>query len=346
MAGNAAAVIFHSTSDPAFNTTAPTGELAGSGWDLQGRWGSFLGTPIAPNLFITARHVSVPPGAQFNFRGTNYPVIASHTDSQSDLRIHEVCGIFPAHAELYDGVSEIGRTMVVFGRGTQRGVEVQGDRLGGIELKGWQWGAADGVLRWGTNVVSSVAGAVAGLGDLLAAKFDATGGGGECHLSSGDSGGAVFILDGAAWKLAGINYAVDGPFNTTNTGAGFNAAIFDTGGLYQLNQSTSSWDYNPPSPVVDAPSAFYATRISANLAWINSIISQHAQSSLPPVLESTSDLNERFTKHPDYVVDEGAQTITITAPSGSLFLRLENCRQHQILETTFQNGQWMIHYGP
>ena len=54
----ARAVIFESTGNPLFNTTAPTGDLAGSGWDLQGSWlGDFLGTPIAPQFFITAKHL-------------------------------------------------------------------------------------------------------------------------------------------------------------------------------------------------------------------------------------------------------------------------------------------------
>ena len=78
----------------------------------------------------------------------------------------------------------------------------------------------------------------------------------------------------------------------------------------------------------------------------NSIISQHARLSLPPVLESTINLDEPFAPHPDYVVDEGARTISIPIPAGRLFLRLENCRQHQILATEFEEGRWIIHYGP
>jgi len=34
------------------------------------------------------------------------------------------------------------------------------------------------------------------------------------------------------WKLAGINYAVQGPYNRNEFGDGFNAAIFDLRGLY------------------------------------------------------------------------------------------------------------------
>lgn len=340
------AIIFHSTDDPAHNTTAPVGALAGSGWELQGRWGGFLGTPIAPNLFITAKHIGGGVGESFSFRGTNYPVIAAYTDPQSDLRVFEVCGIFPAFAELYSGANEVGRLMMVFGRGTRRGVEVVGDAVPGTEPKGWQWGDPDGVTRWGTNVVSTVSGVIEGLGQLLAADFDADGGGSECHLSSGDSGGAIFIRDGATWKLAGINYAVDGPFSTTGSGTGFNAAIFDTGGLYQFNAATGNWDYQLPKPFLDTPSAFYATRISANLTWINSIISQHSKTSQPPVLESTPDLNQPFAIHPSYSVDELARTITLAAPAANLFLRLGNCLVHEIETTEQVEGQWIIHYRP
>ena len=42
----ARAVIFFSTSDPLFNTTAPTGGLAGSGWQWTGFWGGVTGTTI------------------------------------------------------------------------------------------------------------------------------------------------------------------------------------------------------------------------------------------------------------------------------------------------------------
>jgi len=43
------AVILYRTADPAANTTAPAGDLAGSGWQFEGIFGGFLGTPIAPH---------------------------------------------------------------------------------------------------------------------------------------------------------------------------------------------------------------------------------------------------------------------------------------------------------
>lgn len=47
----ASAVIFHATDDPAHNTTPPEGEWADSGWQWQGDWRGFVGTPIPPTGF-------------------------------------------------------------------------------------------------------------------------------------------------------------------------------------------------------------------------------------------------------------------------------------------------------
>src|SRR2546422_10688353 len=54
---SARAIIFYATGDPNYNTTAPGGSLTNSGWQYEGTWGGFLGTPIAPKYFITAEHV-------------------------------------------------------------------------------------------------------------------------------------------------------------------------------------------------------------------------------------------------------------------------------------------------
>src|SRR6202162_3921549 len=53
----ARAVILFGTADPSANTSAPTGALAGSGWQYEGQFGAFLGTAIASNYFITAKKI-------------------------------------------------------------------------------------------------------------------------------------------------------------------------------------------------------------------------------------------------------------------------------------------------
>src|SRR3954447_4709181 len=92
---NSSAVILKGTGDPECNTTAPTGALTNSGWQYQGTWGAFLGTPVAPKYFITAAHVGGSIGDQFSFRGVNYATTALFDDPNSDLRLWRICGTFP-----------------------------------------------------------------------------------------------------------------------------------------------------------------------------------------------------------------------------------------------------------
>jgi hypothetical protein len=80
----------------------------------------------------------------------------------------------------------------------------------------------------------------------------------------------VFIHDGSTWALAGVAATVDGYFNTTNTGDGFTAALFDVRGLYYSATPPNGWTLvTGPTPV---PTAFYATRVSKRAAWIDSIV--------------------------------------------------------------------------
>jgi hypothetical protein len=254
------AIILYRTDDPTANTTEPTGTLAGSGWQYEGLIGAFLGTAIAPHFFITAQHFGVQ-SSPFIYRGVNYTILQWFDDPSSDLRIYEVAEEFPDYAPLYSQKDEIGQHLVVFGRGTQRGSEVISDGL----LRGWEWGAPDAVERWGESQVSDTVSFGSTLGDMLYALFDSNGFPEEAHLSSGDSGGGVFLSDNGVWKLAGLNYSVDGPFFTSPGGDGFLAALFDMRSLYGINGILITGN----TPV---PSGFYASRISSKLVWIQSVI--------------------------------------------------------------------------
>ena len=263
------AVILYGTGDPTANTSAPTGTLANSGWQYEGQFGGFLGTAIAANYFITAKHIGGSIGQSFVLNNVVYTTTAVFPDPSSDLQIWQISGTFPAYADLYSGNTgtEVNLNLIVFGRGTERGsaVNVGSDS----HLGGWLWGSSDGVERWGTNVVGSIQ-TDPTYGKLLRAPFDSTGGQNEGHLSVGDSGGAVFVFNGNTnqWELAGINLAVDGPFSTSSSGASpFDAAMFDTTGLF-VEDDQGNWVTAPN------PSAFYATEIAAREGFINSVVMQ------------------------------------------------------------------------
>ncbi len=263
----ARAIIFYGTGDPSFNTTAPSGGLLDSGWQYQGSWGGSLGTAIAPNYFVTARHIGGSVGDTFTYNGSTYPTTAVFDSPNSDLRIWQVNGTFSNYAPIYrdNSAGTVGQSAVVFGRGTQRGSDVT---VSG-QLKGWTWGTTDQVQRWGQNIVDGVTAGGASLGNLLRFGFSASGGPNEAHISGGDSGGAVFLQSSGVWKLAGISYAVDGHFNYTGTdGQSFDAAIFDARGLY-FGQD-GSWQLISGSSPVE--SSFYATSLADNLTWVDGII--------------------------------------------------------------------------
>ena len=264
--GSAVAVIFVSTGDPTFNTTAPTGALQDSGWQYEGQWGSFLGTAISADCFVTAKHVGGNVGDSFVFGGVSYTTTASYASPSSDLQIWRVNGTFSTYASIYRSSDETGQGLVDIGRGTQRGAAIYNSDGA---LAGWGWGANDGVMRWGQNVVAAVQAGGAGIGDTLRVSFNNPGVANSATISSGDSGGGLFIQQGGTWKLAGINYAVEGPFSHIGSDPdAFNAALFDKGGLYA--KASGIW-VPITDQASDIPSAFLATRISANSAWIDSV---------------------------------------------------------------------------
>jgi len=259
------AVILYRTGDPVANTSAPTGTLSGSGWQFEGIWGAFLGTPVAPHFFLSAQHIG-QAGTVFTFGGTDYTLVKAVGDPNSDLDLWQIAETFPVFAPLYTKSDEAGRLTLVIGRGTQRGSDVF---VNGA-FRGWNWGTGDGVQRWGENLVSALV-TLSPDNDYLYGTFDATGLAEEATLSSGDSGGAAFIKDGAVWKLAGIHYSVDGPYYPDASGnGGFNAALFDSRGLY-VSDEQSPPHYTLISGEAPVPSGFYPTRISSKVGWIYSV---------------------------------------------------------------------------
>ena len=239
-------IIFYDTADVTHNReVAPGGAWAGSGWQWQGTFGNYLGTMISPRHFITAKHFGVDStfiNRKAYFTGAGSDAIY-HTNphvnggqgwwhlSGTDFRIFEIYGEFADYAPLYTKTNEVGKELVVFGRGRQRGAEVQS--LG--QTRGWKWGGDDRRARWGVNDVDSISNLGVDYGDTLVFDFDAVAGQEECQTALFDSGGGVFIKDGPTWKLAGINLAVDRYYDTNNVcgdESHFDAAMFNAAGFY------------------------------------------------------------------------------------------------------------------
>ena len=286
--GRANAILFYDTSDPTHNTTAPTGTYADSGWQFEGTFGNFLGTMIAPQYFVTAQHIGMQ-GSTFvsnaSFNGVadvTYNIDTSANGGQgywdiagSDLRVYKIVQTFSSYAQLYTGSNEIGQDVTLNGMGGARGSPIIVDSGNGLgpQLKGWGTSGSAMVARWGTNQISDIVPASQSpVGALLVAQFNALPGTDEATFSGGDSGGGMFINDNGVWKLAGINYAVDGYFNTNGTpsdATAFSAALFDKGGIWE-GSDAQGWTFVPDTSS-DNPSQLYASRVSDSALAIDAI---------------------------------------------------------------------------
>ncbi|MCX6856773.1 MAG: PEP-CTERM sorting domain-containing protein [Verrucomicrobia bacterium] len=271
----ASGIVLYDTDFALANATAPTGTYENSGWAYQGEYGSFLGTMIGEQYFITAKHFDTQ-GSTFISRAAmngamdvTYTIDTSANGGQgywdiagTDLRILRINESFSSYAQLYSGNAEVGKTMVTFGRGGPRGAAVD---LNG-PVQGWYHTGSDGVSRWGANTVDAVGNTI--YGPLMAADFDAVSGQQEATLSSGDSGGGVFIQVSGQWYLAGLNYGIEGNIAASDlgNGAGLPAAMFDKTGYYQ-NEGPGNWQLQS-----GGSSQMYMSRISASFAEINAII--------------------------------------------------------------------------
>lgn len=288
----ASGVILLATDDPTRNTSTPGDN---SGWQYEGQWGPFLGTPIAPLYFLSAAHIGNAGGGTFVFHGETFTVVAGHKDPASDLMLWQVDHPFTDYAPMFTAAhgDETGQVLRVIGRGTQRGSEIDHDGT----PRGWSWGAGDSVQRWGSNVVADVQPDPQTGAPYVHGTFDSPGVPDEAHLSVGDSGGAMFVQEDGLWKLAAINYAVDDLFTGADGSGGFDAAVFDARGFYT---QTGAQTFSLLAGDTPVPTGFYGSRVAARLDWIAGFTGQDP-ATLPA--ESFADWQHLYFT-PDQLLDD------------------------------------------
>lgn len=344
----AEAILVVGSDDPAHNTAAPEGDLAGSGWQWEGRWNGLLATAMAPGFFVTAGHVGGNVGQSFQYRGRAYVAVASYLAPEADLRVWQVAGTLPDFAPRYEGASETGLGVVLVGAGTRRGdpVEVEG------RLQGWLWGVGDGVQRWGTNTVAGVAdpqglpkdGSIPAHGDLLSCTFDLSAGADEATLSSGDSGGGWFLRDGDTWKLAGVNLGVQALFRRSPDGADFFAALFDRRGLYEQLED-HSWVRNEPGDEL-LPTQLYAVRLSGEAAWISDVLSGAVPPESALAVESAAVVEGPYAPEAEARLDAANGRFLVPMRGESRFFRLRSSTAVDVRFVTVVDGQLELRFVP
>lgn len=335
------AVVFHSTGDPEHNTTAPDGDLSGSGWQWQGNWRGFCGTPVAPHWFLTAAHLNGSVGEVFEYAGRAYQTTAVFEDPSSDLALWRVCGTFRSYAPLYPAGDEVGKDCVLHGTGLGRGGEVTVVNDTGVVLvRGWRWAENTQRLRWGTNRIAGTIAYGGTPGLVLSADFDAAGGAEEAMLTGGDSGGGFFVRRQGTWYLAGVALAVDGPFRQHLNGEDIWAAVFDMGGLYF--QGSEGWDLTALTSQAQ-PAAAYATRVSARRDWIEATMAAN------PAPEETPQVLAAAAAEGPYAVvaaEPGGVpgTLRVPVPAATGFYQLLGCDPTRLVEVTVDGAMLVLRY--
>ncbi len=327
----AAAVLFIATDHPAHNTTPPPDESEARAWNLQGIWRTCQGTPIAPHWFLSAKHIGGAIGDTFTVHGQSHQTIARVLDPESDLVLWGVTGSFQDYAELYTGGIEIGKRMLVFGRGEARGSPVVLESNGLEVLKGWRRGQGQGVMRWGENMVTHIADepllTERNLGELIGAEFNRNGLPNEAGLSPCDSGGGMFLLQDGEWKLAAINYAAGGQYNLSQEGDGFPAMLFDEGGFFRYTEIDDTnefiWEFVEDEPE-DHPGIIWGTRIQHRLDWIQQTIAELPSPQESIRLKSASSPHGPFESVLEWSIVQNPLALKIPAPAGTRFYCIES----------------------
>ena len=202
-------VVLHNDASP-----APAGQRPDDA--VVGLWRNTAScVAIGPDLVITTRHQGGSRGSPVTIGGQDCIVSQIYAHSSADLRIARLTvDGEPAELEYVDIYSDDDERYKVFavgGYGVGRGDALQTEEVTYGYLWDWEGGQE---LRWGKNRVDTTSSSSGEFFSYtLKADFDGIGEGGavayEAGMASFDSGGGWFILDGGAWKLAGVNRAVE-----------------------------------------------------------------------------------------------------------------------------------------
>lgn len=343
------AVFFLATENPEHNTTPPANAAEARAWDLQGIWRTCQGTPIAPRWFLSAKHIGGAIGDPFTVHGKTHYAIARILDPDSDLVLWGVTESFQNHAALFREGDEIGQRMLVFGRGEIRGRPVFLEKDSIQELRGWERGSGRAVMRWGENLVTEIADDPVliqkGLGHLIGAEFNRDGLPDEAGLGPCDSGGGMFLWQDNEWKLAAINYAAGGRYNTTREGKGFDAMLFDGGGFFVCNDGScraeDSWDFIEDDEV-DQPSSIWGTRIQHRSSWIEQNIADMPDPETSIVLESAQEVTGPFKPESGWRLRQNPLSLEISTPKVRRFYRMKTTDRVKLLAPISRDDKLLL----
>ena len=207
--------MFLNSSDPNYNTTAPSGNMA-TPWASVGSYnGGGSGTAISSRWFISATHVGT--GGTFTVQGQSYNVVQDFAvGGNSDITLHKVDRDFTTWVNVWSGdprtlvtTGSSKDALLLIGNGFGRGSAVYDNN--GV-LQGWNQGGFQH-KSWGLDTVDRVSYST-GTAKYSYFSYFANNnyGDSEAMVASGDSGGGAFVQRNGSWYLLGtINSALTVP---------------------------------------------------------------------------------------------------------------------------------------
>lgn len=291
-----AVIVYPGSGNTAYRyTEPPTGDLANSGWQYEGKLFSgddngnlsgpfvYAATVVGPDTIIAASHTI---GDKFEYNGVIYGFEQAYYpdpslgEADSDLAIYRVHTDathprFSSFAPIDLGDNETGRDVIFFGRGADPGAAVIADG----QLKGFAWGDStaanfDHSLSWGQNTISNIVDdGIGPKAPFLSFTFDRNGLPNEGALTVGDSGGGLFIKVGDTWKLAGVNTGIDfDTFSKSPSDPFRRGSMLDQGGLWRLLPPSKAFSEYVTDTATDIPVHGFATRLDANAAFLHRVL--------------------------------------------------------------------------
>ena len=238
-----------SSGDGTGNTSAPADD---PGWSNVGARGSLSGVYLGNRWVLTGFHVGA---GSLTLGGTTYAAEAGTSvrltnptglglSTDTDLMMYRLSTdpVLPS-LTISSTNPASGTDLVLIGNGRDRaltktfwsddGINPWSETVeAGSDRAGFKWGAGN-AMRWGENAIADSGGNVlvninAGFGNVLSlfTVFDEAGKTHEAHAATGDSGGAMFLKNGASWELAGIILAVSSFTNQPGSTAVFGNGTF------------------------------------------------------------------------------------------------------------------------
>lgn len=219
----AASAVIIDSGDGTGNTTAPPDD---PGWDNLGSKSGLGVVYLRNGWVITANHVGIGDILLDGDLYTHVPGSGIQLDNgdgtYADLLLFSVTPV-PTLPELVVRTNTNLPTgeVIMAGRGRNRGAATDTDEPGVWSsppaaptpaIPGWYWQLSS-TLRWGTNEVTDYWTPRPANTETFYTLFDGNGADHtthECQAANGDSGGALFALDGGNWELAGIIWAIAG----------------------------------------------------------------------------------------------------------------------------------------